>query len=603
MKINYAAASGFSPLANFFKKSTVLCIMLALGFGIWAFDSSLTNLDSKLYEDLTLWQNAGYIRELPNLRPYSPEMVMNRLREALETLPADSTDAQRAADYLDQLSSATPSAGIGIEALNQFSTDGYFIDFRPDASFNWLLHSGEHSGTYAEMIYTANFVEAGSNGQTLPLYETQSFDAVDDWSDISLGFADFQIQQYTYGLLSQYFTSADGTSSTYFSIGTHRSSAGPIHDDGVILSSEAPAAGHFSLGYQRDLPRKSSSEAEDGADETNTFIPSMSYVSQMSALTATNDYGENLYGEKYMIFHNLHFDVAPWLSFGVVESVIWGERIELLYLVPLSSYFLSQGMVGFSDNSLIGLEATLRPDSQWRIPLTVYVDDLHFNDILSLHLDTKYKFAAQTGAWWTPLKPWLRSLSLDYTAVMPYMYTHIDSNSWDSENNEANEDTANYSNYTNNGQSMATSLDPNSDRIRLSWNALPISYVDREYPGLFRRVSLNGSIQFIRHGNASDYPGGSGWDNGLLGTIYDHGYYDGSATFQSSTQFLTQDVLQQTLQFSVGASARAAIFRRMNVDLSLGYTFEQIWNDNLIEGEASTNNYLQLSVMFSPEIR
>jgi hypothetical protein len=585
---------GYSQLA-IMRFGLLASVLLSLSLSLTAFDTSLIHLDSPIYLDLTAWEQAGVIAPLPALRPYAPEIVIDRLLEASDNLPPDSVDAARAQGYLEDIINPDPSGGISWTGQLRVSNNGYYLNLRPDASFNWMLHRQDRRSTYAELSHTGNFIEDGNAG--LPYGEREPFDAIPDWSDISVGPLDFAIQQYTYGLLSHSFANPDGNAFTWFSLGTHRSSAGPFHNDGIIISPEAPAAGHFNFGYQRQLP----------VNTPGSFRPSMSYVSQLSAISATNDFGEDLFGQKYMIYHNLHFDVSPVLSFGLIETALWGERFELLYLIPLTSYFLSQGVVGFSDNSLIGLEATLRPIRGLTIPLVLYADDIHFNDIVSFNLDTKYKFAAQGGVTWTPLQRWIRSLSLDYTAVMPYMYTHYDRDAREADSITVIPEIGNYSNYTNRGISIGPGLDPNSDRLRLQWDAYPVRYSGREYPGLFRSIGLSGEMQFIRHGNASAgiIPGGTG-------DIFDPGYDNGKATFQPPyddptgqpyTRFLTQDLLQYTFQMGLGVETAMAVFDRFVLEAALYYTLEQIWNDGLVNGNNATNNHLRLTVFFGPELR
>ena len=67
-----------------------------------------------------------------------------------------------------------------------------------------------------------------------------------------------------------------------------------------LYLSQAPAAGHFVIGYEHFL------------EELNGFTPRISYASQLSMLTASDDTGNGKYGGKYLAFHSLHADIFPW---------------------------------------------------------------------------------------------------------------------------------------------------------------------------------------------------------------------------------------------------------------------------------------------------
>jgi hypothetical protein len=243
--------------------------------------------------------------------------------------------------------------------------------------------------------------------------------------------------------------------------------------------------------------------------------------------------------------------------------------MELLYFVPLSAFFHTQSFGGFSDNSLLGVSALFKPVPNVRIPLLLYTDDVHFNDLARFDFKTKYKIAFQAGASWFPRTGPLRELSADYLMITPYTYTHRDQTSG----------VPNYSNYTHMGTPLGPSLDPNSDRITLDLRAAPVPF-----------LNLGFRFRTIRHGNAS-----AGITDGD-GTIFDDGYDDaGNPTFQSETRFLTQDVLEKTLQ--LGLSADYTLWKGWGMlEGSFSYTFERILNPGLAQGEREFNHYFALAL-------
>jgi hypothetical protein len=135
----------------------------------------------------------------------------------------------------------------------------------------------------------------------------------------------------------------------------------------------------------------------------------------------------------------------------------------------------------------------------------------------------------------------------------------------------------NYSNYLHMGKPIGTELLPNSDRfsVRTSW-ALPFG----------AELRLGGEL--IHHGNAS---ANSGADYGTRDLIFNNGDYiddgrdkDGNATFQDTTRFLTQDLIETTLRIAsgLGFGLRTTLGEfRFGADLVLAWG----WNRGLVAGD------------------
>ena len=171
----------------------------------------------------------------------------------------------------------------------------------------------------------------------------------------------------------------------------------------------------------------------------------------------------------------------------------------------------------------------------------------------------------------TPNWPWLVRLKLTNLLVTPYAYSHKTSGDLPID--------PNYLNYTNAGQNIGPSIQPNSDRIELSALMRPIPMLD-----------LNIFSRFTLHGNASD--GHSSGD----GTIFDDGYGSGGATFKTGTRFLSQDVLEKTIQ--LGFDAKAWYDTPIGqIQGMLSYTFEYIMNKDLTSSN-DLNNYVGFGLGF-----
>jgi hypothetical protein len=277
---------------------------------------------------------------------------------------------------------------------------------------------------------------------------------------------------------------------------------------------------------------------------------------------------------KFLMLQGIRITPVPWLDLEAFETVVWSGRFEPLYLIPAFELFYVQSLTGFADNSFAGLSATARLPGNVALSSVVYADDVAFTDILKLNLNTKFKVAGQMGATWSPPSGLLRSLSLDYTVVMPYTYTHPDPNR-----------------YTNQGVNIGPALEPDSQRIEAR-------AVDTPLPDL----ELTALARLIQHGNAS-----AGIPGGGDGTIFDDGYILWQPTFQPESTFVLPPGIiyprlltsPQVVQTSIQASleARYTIAARWGTTaLSARYLFEYVLNEAFSEGTDAVHNYLFLGV-------
>ncbi len=182
-----------------------------------------------------------------------------------------------------------------------------------------------------------------------------------------------------------------------------------------------------------------------------------------------------------------------------------------------------------------------------------------------------------------PKRGFLSSLAADYTAVMPYMYTHIGEDRTTLRYSTNN--SANYWNYTTLGECLGADLDPNSDRlsIRSTWR-------------LMEELELGANAELRRHGNASDNSDYYSLDE-HDGSIFDDGYTDVSETSDGrypnshSTPFLTQDIIETLL--SGGLSLSWTLPTDLgSFSAQLAWTAEYGWNRDLESGNDGWVNYL-----------
>jgi hypothetical protein len=283
---------------------------------------------------------------------------------------------------------------------------------------------------------------------------------------------------------------------------------------------------------------------------------------------------------------------VPAFEFSLFETIVWGPRIEMLYLLPFSNLFASQSMADFGDNAFMGMSFRWHCAPGFQFLGQLYVDDLHFNDIARFDFNTKYKVAAELGLVWAPKDGMLRFLAFDYTAITSYTYTHI--YSLDPENfdkrypSQGNGDITpppNYLDYTHAGKNLGPDMEPNSDRIsiRTTWNTLP-------------NLDLGLSAYFSRHGNASENRINDGLMDGKYhkGDIFDDGSNDHSPHDNNYRylNFLTQSTIETKLAGGITLNWQFPFpFRFGDFSLHAEYVAEYAWNRNLIRDNNNLVHY------------
>lgn len=527
----------------------VLVVSIMFIVGGAAFAQIVADPNDRLYTDLELWQNRGLIGNLPPLRPYPLQLVKKVLGDVVER--GNETDKELANMYLGQMGDGNHLHAV-ISGLGRTDLNRGYAQVGVEGSMQGSLAPSISYSTVTGIVAVQ-----GSGNEVLPEFGRTNLDFVNDGSVHPIGPTGLTPR------MSMTAGTALGNESDYFQAGVLRSSFGPFWGDNAIMSSSAPQAGHFSLTLQQ-----------------GTYTVTMALME--IAGTDNNGTGGPLPGDKFVALNGLELYPTDWLTLAVYEAVVWGQRFEPLYLLPVISFY-AQGMAGYRDNSFIGISGGIKFPQAVKADFILYIDDASFNDLLRLHFNTMLLLSFQTGVSWTPNLPLLTRLSANVLLVTPYTYSHTDDNG-DIPSNP------NYLNYTNGGQNIGPSIQPNSLRFEVSALLRPVTYVDLN---VFGRLTL--------HGNASD--GISSGD----GTIFDPGYVGGKPTFAPGypgatpgfvyTRFLTQSVLEKSLQAGVDAKINLDT-PAGHVQVDLGYTFQYVLNVNTSSSNA-LDNFLSLGVVYT----
>ncbi|HUX22906.1 MAG TPA: hypothetical protein VMW69_16840 [Spirochaetia bacterium] len=519
-------------------KRLVVVALLLVSLADFVSALVVSNPNDPIYTQLDLWQGRGLISHLPPLRPYPIQLIRTLLEEVDRTgTPADRWTAQ---SYLKQM---TGFLNAHPELTHRSQTD--FNHYYSRSGLN--LNVNGTLGKLTTMSLRASLLLVTEPyGSLFPAYTRDSRDILSDWSDLPLLGIDFHVRQSYFGGI------AVGNDRTYFQAGLMRSSYGPFFEDGAVLSPFAPEGGHMSFTWREK---------------------SFTYTMLFDELVATDSTGAGVFPGKYLALHSVDVYPTSWLTLGAIETVIWGGRFEPLYLLPLTEYYYSQGILGFPDNSMLGLSGSIRLPYSLEADGLLYIDDINFDQLVTFHFNTKYKVALQAGLKWTPSDLGLLSrVKLGYLMVTPYTYTHEQFTALTNPN---------WQNYTNQGQLLGSSLPPDSDRLSLE-------VLTRPLPAL--QVSL--FARMIRHGNASEGIAGGG-----NGSIYDTGFVNGVPTFQNETRFLTQADIERTYQAGVSADYTFDTgFGTFNGTGS--YTYQYVKNANLVPTDTS-NGFLSVGLRFA----
>ena len=174
-----------------------------------------------------------------------------------------------------------------------------------------------------------------------------------------------------------------------------------------------------------------------------------------------------------------HFD------FG--SSAIWPKRFELGYLFPLLNNFFYQNFIGNFDNVAVYFNMKYRYPGLGGVWVSVFIDEMEVSSMKKAFELDRHMFAYQAGIQGIlPFFPF-SSMTLSYTKIEPYNYTHTrDYLPWYS-GKEPMETS-----YVNNGICLGYYLPPNSDEIKIRFDVRP-------------RFSISGYFQYqlVRHG--ADY--------------------------------------------------------------------------------------------------
>ncbi len=524
------------------KKKIVITFFLLIGLLVFAQIS--VDVFDPFYDDLTVWENAGLINDPPSIRPFPIQEIKRILSIVMEN--GDEQQQRTARYHYERISKKIFHFGGKAElGLKVPSKQREFL-IAPFVDINYQM--AKYLSIAANFnAYLTNVLPADS---PQPMFQYSKHDISED--GVKVG------PFYALPVLNS--SVAIGSPEYYFTAGIARTDFGPFYGSNILVGSQALHQGQFVFVVNKEK---------------------WTYNQALLTLTATDDGGiNNRSPGKFLAIHSLTVRPLPWLSFGIVDSIIYGGRFEPIYLVPFSVYFVGQGLYDFPDNSLIGVTFTIKPLKGMRLDGALYADDMGFNEIVKFKKDAKARMAGQFGISYTmPKTHWFTSVDFNYTFVLPYTYTHVDNFLFTAQNRQ---------NYTHDGRPLGSNLQPNSDRFNLKLKFTPLE-----------GLTVNLFNTFIRHANISesiddpvllkDYlskkytTDGSVFNHATITTPDDSGgTRNKEHAFLFSTPFLRQQTIQYVNQLGLDVGFHFPILKTGgNMQFKIGYVFEANINSGI----------------------
>ena len=193
--------------------------------------------------------------------------------------------------------------------------------------------------------------------------------------------------------------------------------------------------------------------------------------------SGVTDDGYPIYADKWLAAHRLEIAPFRWWKFSINENFIYGNRyLDWSYLIPINFYRAVQHKLRDRDNATISLDTKFLPYKGAKLYATVFLDEFNMSKLGTDWYGNKH--ALLVG--FQQLDPFgLPNLSLtfEYTAIKPWVYTHryrID-------------------NFTSDNRSLGHWAGPNSE----------VFYADIEKEWSRR---FNTGISFRQYAHGENYP-------------------------------------------------------------------------------------------------
>lgn len=194
---------------------------------------------------------------------------------------------------------------------------------------------------------------------------------------------------------------------------------------------------------------------------------------------------------KMFSYHTGEFFISDYFYMNIWESVVWGSRMEVSYLIPVNIFLMAQNLIGDHDNMAFGAGASTIIPHIGKLETNVMIDEFQGKNL--------GKNPRNMIAWDLGMRfhiPWVSfsQFSFKYTYIGPYLYTHYPQNYAQMGQNREGDQVLIDTGFNHRGKSLGSFLKPNSDQFNFEFNSLLM-------PGL--NISVGYSL--VRHGNSAPH--------------------------------------------------------------------------------------------------
>lgn len=173
------------------------------------------------------------------------------------------------------------------------------------------------------------------------------------------------------------------------------------------------------------------------------------------------------------------FGLGKYVDAAINSAVVFTKRFEMGYFNPLMVPLFYQNMVGDFDNLYFGGTLVVKIPRWGRIFADILLSEIRSLDIVYTPQNV---YAWQAGGQLAiPGSP--TTITLQYTKIEPFMYTHYGTiTPWTG-------DTEMNTSLVNHGEGIGSNLPPNTDELKLSATGMPLLFLE-----------WNASYRMVRHG-------------------------------------------------------------------------------------------------------
>lgn len=219
----------------------------------------------------------------------------------------------------------------------------------------------------------------------------------------------------------------------YAGIGRETRLIGSGMNQRLFVSNSSPASDAFMLGAK-----------------FSNFEYRFTHFSLLAAPDSNSIVGAGTHiPAKYVAMHRASFRPS-WGEISYWEAITYSNRsIDIAYLNPLTFMKSLEHALRDRDNSMMGMDLTLRPIDGLQIKGSYILDDIIFSNIGTGFWSNKA--AMNIAAMYST--PWALDFGFEYSRIEPYTFSHF-----------------NYQNsYTNDRMMFGTSLLPNSESYAMNF--------------------------------------------------------------------------------------------------------------------------------------